>query len=419
MELEEMKSKFKNNGYYMEDDVAKKVFLFEKSGKNNNYKMAIPTMLLQGSAGSGKTSLVENFSKVIDANFLFMQCVPGMGIENLQMEPNIKAILKNDSDNAIKKGLLIRALDSSREKATVVLLDEIDKTRADTDSFLLDFIQNGRISTGTEEFQKGDYPIYLMLTSNDERDLSEALQNRCRKVELNRLSKEKFLNALNLPQDHYLGYIYDHNSDFSLRQANMYLSDINTLGVEYDEEVLEQYVEDLDVDSIEDFERASSIGKYTNVYGVNGLNINFNLQIEPYIIDVINKLKLNFELNSNNIDSISLPIDSAKQLVELDDAIKKYADSDSYYLSYRGWVETESDDLKGARWTENDVDNMKLGFVIRDGEEPLRAIKRNTKKEQYLVYVDSDSQNVYTLNSIKKMKEKELKDKKIEDEKEI
>ena len=408
MDVKKVQDEYKKYGYYMDEELAKKVMLFENSAKNS--KMSVPTMLLTGQAGGGKTSLAEIFGKKLDAEFLFMQCVPGMGIENMQLEPNIEAILKKDPENAIKKGLLVRAIESSKTKPTVVLLDEIDKARADVDSFLLDFIQNGRISTGSEEYVKGEYPIYLMMTSNGERDLSDALENRSKKVEVPRLSREKFLECLNLPQDHYLGDVYSICKDFSLRQAYMYLEDLKVLGVEFDADALGQYVDEIEINSLSEFERASSIGKYANVRGIDG--INFDINMYPQLLDVVKEYGLHINSEKNEYDEIrnTVGIDSAEQLVK----VEKFIEERYGYIDYTGFVEVEKSDVEGAVWSEGKIGDIMIGFLVRDGEPPLEIVKKDGENSKYLVKVKSNERTVHTLKTIKE-KEEKLQEEKDED----
>lgn len=187
--------KLKEQGYILEDEKnAKLLYLFSKKreivGKN------ISTMLLEGMSGAGKTALAEAFNGVVEGKEIFLQCFRGIDSDNLIIEPNISAIIKKDSDNAISKGALVRALIESHKHPVTLIIDEIDKADAAFDCLLLDFINSGRVTDGINEWRKGNFPIWVFLTSNGERDLSDALLNRVRKVTVERMSKKSFLNAL-------------------------------------------------------------------------------------------------------------------------------------------------------------------------------------------------------------------------------
>lgn len=212
--IKETQEKLKKLGYFVSKDLAKIVLLFETAGKRN--RRSIPTLLLQGKSGAGKTFLAETFSKMIDADEKFVQCFPRMGTENFQYDVNIEGVMKQDADNSIKEGILLQTLQQSKKGPVVLVIDELDKARPEVDSFLLDFLENGRLTTGTDTYEKGEYPIYTFITSNDKREIDDALINRSKKVEVPRPDKELFLEILGLPENHYIGYIYMINAQIFL-----------------------------------------------------------------------------------------------------------------------------------------------------------------------------------------------------------
>lgn len=254
----------KEFGYYANKKTQKIISSFENAGKQT--LSSIPTLLLTGSSGSGKTYLAECFAKAINAKLLIVQCYPCMNADNFIYEPNIAAIIQKNSQNAIKDGILVKALKNTKnnDSSTVVLIDELDKANEDTDSFLLDFINSGRVTNGQDEWNKGNGNIWIFLTSNAQRDLQEALLNRCRKLEIERPSKEAFLEILGLPKDHYLGLIYKKVSYFSIRQARNYLIDLENLNTPFDKDVLSQYV-DLNHIKIKSLYELESFSSYVDV----------------------------------------------------------------------------------------------------------------------------------------------------------
>lgn len=277
-----MKEKLRKIGYIANNSISKKVELFKMAGERNSNN--IPAMILTGEPGAGKTFLAESFTKIVNAELLFLQCFPGMGAENLIAEPNLSAIIKNDGDNAISDGLLVKALKTSYEKPVVVVIDEIDKATFEVDSFLLDFLNSGRVTNGNDLWVKGSYPIWVFITSNKQRELSEALNNRGRQLYIKRPSLDDFLNILKLPKNHHLAMVYKHFPDFSIRQAKEYLADIEVFGGERDIDVLSQYVDTSKV-KITSLEEA-------NLYGMN-------ISFEPNFlrIKVDNKGLINYIRN--------------------------------------------------------------------------------------------------------------------------
>ena len=182
--IQETQERLKKLGYFASEDLAKIILLFEAAGKKG--KKSIPTLLLQGKSGAGKTFLAETFSQMIGADEKFVQCFPRMGTENFQYDVNIEGVMKQDADSSIKAGILLQALQQSQKGPVVLVIDELDKARPEVDSFLLDFLENGRLTTGTDTYEKGQYPIYTFVTSNDKREIDDALLNRSKRVEVPR-----------------------------------------------------------------------------------------------------------------------------------------------------------------------------------------------------------------------------------------
>lgn len=69
----------------------------------------IPAALLRGVPGAGKTSTAEAFALAVGAKKFFYQCNPGTGKDELIGQPNLAAVLRRDSENAISDGILIQA----------------------------------------------------------------------------------------------------------------------------------------------------------------------------------------------------------------------------------------------------------------------------------------------------------------------
>ena len=395
--IKETQSRLKELGYFASENLAKIVLLFDAAGKKD--KKSIPTLLLQGKSGAGKTFLAETFSKMVSADEKFVQCFPRMGTENFQYDVNIEGIMKQDADSSIKAGILLQALQQSQESPVVLVIDELDKARPEVDSFLLDFLENGRLTTGTDTYEKGKFPIYTFITSNDKREIDEALINRSKRVEVTRPSKDLFLEILGLPENHYLGYIYDKCPNFSIRQARQYIEDLEVLGTEIDEEALSQYInlDELDVMSLADLQRISEME--------NG-DLEFELpDLERCYITITSdnqegwvKLfqdgnKGNFRLYSddNEQDRMYVDIDTIEQL----QMASQYMDFDDYYNRYKGWFEYSLSDEEiqadSIIWAGNKSKKDGTRFGIKIEGDKMFRIAMN--KGNTFVYLDSASPN--------------------------
>ena len=395
--VKETQQKLKDLGYFSSEDLSKLVLLFEESGKRNNKN--IPTLLLQGKSGAGKTFLAETFSKMVDADEKFVQCFPRMGTENFQYDVNIEGVMKQDANNSIKEGILLQALQQSKKSPVVLIIDELDKSRPEVDSFLLDFLENGRLTTGTDTYEKGKYPIYTFITSNDKREIDEALLNRSKKIEVPRPNKELFLEILNLPENHYLGYIYDKCPNFSIRQAKQYIGDLETLGTEIDEDALSQYInlDDLDIMSLSDLQHIAEIEDNNLEFDIPSLercsiNINSNNQLGwAKIFEDGNKGNFRLSSDENNEDKLYVSIDTIEQL----QIANEYINFDDYYNDYKGWFEYSLSDEEihsnNIVWAENKNKNNGTRFGIKISEDNLFRIAIN--RGSTFVFLDSNSPN--------------------------
>lgn len=395
--IQETQSRLKELGYFASEDLAKIVLLFEAAGKRD--KKSIPTLLLQGKSGAGKTFLAETFSQMIGADEKFVQCFPRMGTENFQYDVNIEGVMKQDADSSIKAGILLQALQQSQESPVVLVIDELDKARPEVDSFLLDFLENGRLTTGTDTYEKGKFPIYTFITSNDKREIDEALINRSKRVEVPRPSKDLFLEILGLSENHYLGYIYDKCPNFSIRQARQYIEDLEVLGTEIDEEALSQYInlDELDVMSLADLQRISEMENGDLEFELPDLErcyITITSNNQEGLVKLFQDgNKGNFRLYSddNEQDRMYVDIDTIEQL----QMASQYIDFDDYYNRYKGWFEYSLSDEEiqadSIIWAGNKSkkDGTRFGIKI-EGDKMFRIA---TNKGNTFVYLDSASPN--------------------------
>ena len=373
------------------------VLLFEAAGKRD--KKSIPTLLLQGKSGAGKTFLAETFSKMIDAEEKFVQCFPRMGTENFQYDVNIEGVMKQDADSSIKEGILLQTLQQSKKGPVVLIIDELDKARPEVDSFLLDFLENGRLTTGTDTYEKGQYPIYTFITSNDKREIDEALLNRSKRVEVPRPNKELFLEILGLNSNHYLGYIYDKCPNFSIRQARQYIEDLEVLGTEIDEQALSQYInlEELDVMSLADLQHITEMenGDFEiELPNLERCRISINSNNQQGWMKIFedgNKGEFKLYSDDNEQENLYVDIDTIEQLK----MANEYMDFSDYYNSYRGWFEYSLSDEEmqsnNIVWAgnKNKKDGTRFGIKI-DGDKMFKiAMNRGST----FVYLDSNSPN--------------------------
>jgi len=152
-------------------------------------------LLLEGSAGVGKTDLARALSQTRSTKLIRLQCYEGLDAAQSIYEWNYQRQLisiraaANDgiSREQIEKHvfskdfLLERPLLMSitQKRSPVLLIDEIDRADEEFEAFLLEILSDYQVSIpelGTVSFVTK--PI-VVLTSNGTRDLSDALRRRC------------------------------------------------------------------------------------------------------------------------------------------------------------------------------------------------------------------------------------------------
>ena len=152
-------------------------------------------LLLEGSAGVGKTELARALSQTRSTKLIRLQCYEGLDSAQSIYEWNYQRQLisiRAAADDGIsreqiekhvfsKDFLLERPLlmTITQDKSPVLLIDEIDRADEEFEAYLLEILSDYQVSIpelGTISFVTK--PI-VILTSNGTRDLSDALRRRC------------------------------------------------------------------------------------------------------------------------------------------------------------------------------------------------------------------------------------------------
>lgn len=172
--------------YLSDEGIAGVVYLADRLQK---------PILVEGPAGTGKTQLAKSVSEVTDARLIRLQCYEGLDEAKALYEWNYKrqllriqaegggdedwTDLSDDifSDEFLLTRPLLEAIRS--EEPVVLLIDEVDRVEVETEALLLEILSDYQVSIpelGTIEAKQ--IPL-VFLTSNNTRELSEALKRRC------------------------------------------------------------------------------------------------------------------------------------------------------------------------------------------------------------------------------------------------
>lgn len=197
---EKWKQALSSQMYIANDEISTVVFLSQQLGK---------PVLLEGPAGVGKTELSKAIASATGRELIRLQCYEGLDETKALYEwEYAKQLLYTQllreklhdtlaSSTSLQEAAdrlgaeedvffsmrfllqrpLLKAILS--EKPTVLLIDEIDRADAEFEAFLLEVLSDFQISVPEIGTLKAVHRPFVYLTSNNTRELSEALKRRC------------------------------------------------------------------------------------------------------------------------------------------------------------------------------------------------------------------------------------------------
>ncbi len=205
--------------YIATDEIATVLFLAERLNK---------PVLAEGPAGVGKTELAKAWAGATGRELIRLQCYEGLDetkalyeweyakqmLYTQLLRDKLSQLLSEAetlsaaadrlaaeedvffSERFLLPRPLLRALTS--DKPVVLLIDEIDRSDTEFEAFLLEILSDFQVSVPELGTIKARHQPLVLLTSNNTRELSEALKRRCLYLFVDYPTMEQELNIVRL-----------------------------------------------------------------------------------------------------------------------------------------------------------------------------------------------------------------------------
>jgi MoxR-like ATPase len=184
--IDQLQEMLRGHSYIADRGLATAVFLALKLQR---------PLFLEGEPGVGKTEIAKVVAGLLDTELIRLQCYEGLDVSQAVYEWNYTRqmlhirLLEARGEKAQEAELfgeefllqrpLLQAIEVSREKAPVLLIDEVDRSDEEFEAFLLEILSDFQITVPEIGTIKASKQPVVVLTSNRTREVHDALKRRC------------------------------------------------------------------------------------------------------------------------------------------------------------------------------------------------------------------------------------------------
>ncbi len=155
-------------------------------------------LFLEGEAGVGKTEIAKALAAALGRKLIRLQCYEGLDASSAVYEWNFPAQMvairtaeatggadrsalttELFSDDFLIERPLLEAMRPDENGAPILLIDELDRTDAPFEAFLLEALSDFQVTIPEMGTIKAPEPPIVILTSNRTREVHDALKRRC------------------------------------------------------------------------------------------------------------------------------------------------------------------------------------------------------------------------------------------------
>jgi len=184
--IEQLQSALRKRLYVADHGLATTIYLALKLQR---------PLFLEGGAGVGKTEVAKVLAEMLETELIRLQCYEGLDIHHAVYEWNYTRqmlhirLMEAQGERPSEAQLfgrdfllrrpLLQAIENTRQRVPVLLIDEIDRSDEEFEAYLLEILSDFQITIPEIGTMRAEHPPVVVITSNRTREVHDALKRRC------------------------------------------------------------------------------------------------------------------------------------------------------------------------------------------------------------------------------------------------